>query len=229
MEGEAWSHRYNKRSYLVSSSHSWPAQSQHEIEKEAAGGLGPTRRAILVPVGTEVLVLFLLRPSNFLSLAYNKALVLHKPAQGPFCFITKKLCLRQATWLYVPQNQHFTVLFLTVSFHSALCSEDIDSTECIAAFCNWIHLLFVSFLLVTDYRLSNYFKEQKGWACNRIRERFNLKLEVENTNSFGAGPSLESVITIFATVMQTRRTRRVWSLSVNGQRLVAVWVKYQHI
>lgn len=113
-----------QQSYLVSSSHSWPAQSQHEIEKEAAGGLGPTRRAILVPVGTEVLVLFLLRPSNFLSLAYNKALVLHKPAQGPFCSDTKNLCPRQATWLYVPQNQHFTVLFLTVGFHSALCLVD---------------------------------------------------------------------------------------------------------
>lgn len=155
MEGEEWSHRYNKQSYLVSSSHSWPAQSQHEIEKEAAGGLGPTRRAILVPVGTEVLVLFLLRPSNFLSLAYNKALVLHKPAQGPFCSDTKNLCPRQATWLYVPQNQHFTVLFLTVGFHSALCLVDKH-------WFNWMYCCllqldtFTICIIFTGYRLQAF-------------------------------------------------------------------------
>ena len=97
----------------------------------------------------------LLRPSNFVSLAYNKALVLHKPAQGPFCSDTKNLCPRQATWLYVPQNQHFTVLFLTVGFHSALCLVDKH-------WFNWMYCCllqldtFTICIIFTGYRLQAF-------------------------------------------------------------------------
>ena len=106
-----------------------------------------------------------------------------------------------------------------------------------------IDCLSPSFLPVTDCRLPNYFKEQKGWASRGDRECFNLRLEVENTNSFGTGLSLKSVTTqrevpssvaimqqqCSPTVMQTGRTRKAWPPRVNGQTIIDLWVKYKLI
>lgn len=149
--------------------------------------------------------------------------------KGPSVLWHQKASLREATWLYVPGNQHFTFLLdCGFPYCPVLSRQTLIQLNVLLPFATgYVYYLYHFYWLQTAGFQITQRTERVG--LQQDQGMFHLKLEVENTNSFGTGPFLKSVITIFTHCYATRRTRRVWSLSVNGQRLVDVWVKYQHI